>query len=159
MHPFLEYHVRNKNYAFAWNWNFKFCVPRLMAFAMVICEPLFKKDTNRWTLKKNKQCWVTLVPRISTIIFIQTNHSERKHKEKKHVWFQPESQLIVFAKAFQLSDSVLAAWLKDGLWQPSKVGYSQHPKSNKSVGLSQSVVWVSMVFWTKRFLTERKWRI
>lgn len=43
MHPFLEYHVRNKNYAFAWNWNFKFCVPRLMAFATVICEPLFKK--------------------------------------------------------------------------------------------------------------------
>ena len=154
--------------------------------------------------------WVTLGPRISTRIFIQTNHpvchnhskqpqknwrnpesprdntwqslglilscnkvlmvdpvsTVNENNQKKHAWFQPESQLIDFAKAFQVSDPVLDADRKDMLatiWyieprQPSKVGkdyYSQHPNRIKKcwkisfcgVGL----YYVFIVLWTKRF--------
>lgn len=82
MYPCFEYHVRKQ--------NLNICLKRQVLCPQVngfhygnlpnVC--LKKRHQPRWTLKKNKQCWVTLVPRISTRIFIRTNHSERKHKEK-----------------------------------------------------------------------------
>lgn len=119
----------NKTWTFAW--NFKFCVPRLMAFTMVICKRLLKKRDQ----SLNPQEKQTVLGNVGSKDINKNIHSNKpqwtKTQRKKHAWFQPESQLIVFAKAFQLSDSVLAAWIMDGLWQPSKVGYSETSKKHQ----------------------------